>query len=306
MVFTRTIRLAYNAVGQSCPKERGIVMPVFTNQASLIYNDVVIDSNIVTGEIIGALTAAKESLTETYQQGDTVTYVVSILNSADTPYTGLVITDDLGAYTAGTMTVRPLDYVEGSLAYYSNGILIPASADADGDTLVITGISVPANGNAVVIYQARVNQFAPLAADAEITNTAVITGAGLAALITVSDTITAASAPQLSITKSLSPETVVDNSEVTYTLTIRNSGNAPASGIVVSDVFDPILTDITVTYNGIPWTEPTNYTYDETTGEFRTAAGQITLPTAQIVQDPETGMVSIIPSTAVIRITGTI
>ncbi len=281
-------------------------MPVFTNQASLIYNDVVIDSNIVTGEIIGALTAAKEALTGTYQQGDTVTYVISIVNSAATPYTELVITDNLGAYTAGTAIVRPLDYVDGSLAYYSDGTLTPASADADGDTLVISGINVPANGNAVVIYQARVNQFAPLAADAEITNTAVITGAGLAAPITVTDTITAASAPQLSITKALSPETVVDNSEVTYTLTLQNMGNAPASGIVVSDVFDPILTDITVTYNGIPWTEPTNYTYNETTGVFRTSAGQITLPAAQIVQDPETGAVSITPSTAVIRITGTI
>jgi hypothetical protein len=69
---------AYNAIGRLCPKERGIDMPVFTNQASLTYNDVVIDSNIVTGEIIGALTAAKTALTSSYQQGDTVTAVIRI------------------------------------------------------------------------------------------------------------------------------------------------------------------------------------------------------------------------------------
>ena len=281
-------------------------MPVFTNQASLTYNDVVIDSNIVTGEIIGALTAAKTALTSSYQQGDTVTYVISITNSSASAYTGLTITDDLGAYTVGALTVRPLDYVDGSLAYYSSGTLTPASADAGGDSLVITGIGGPAGGNAVVIYQARVNQFAPLAQDAQITNTAVITGTGLAAPITITDTITAESAPQLSITKSLSPETVVDNSEVTYTLTIQNTGNAPAEGIVVSDIFDPVLSNISVTYNGVPWTAPANYTYNTGTGVFQTAAGQISLPAAQITQDPETGVVSITPATAVIRITGTI
>ena len=61
-----------------------------------------------------------------------------------------------------------------------------------------------------------------------------------------------------------------------------------------------------MTYNGVPWTAPANYTYNTGTGVFQTAAGQISLPAAQITQDPETGVVSITPATAVIRITGTI
>ncbi len=281
-------------------------MAIFTNQASLTYNDVVIDSNIVTGEIIGALAADKRALTETYRRGDTVTYVISITNSGASAYNNLTITDNLGAYTAGVNEVRPLDYTEGSLAVYVNGVLTPASADAGGDQLVITGVNVPSGGNVLVVYQTQVNAFAPLAAGAQITNTAVLSGAGLSTPITVTETITAAQAPDLSITKSLTPETIVDNSEITYTLTLQNTGNTAAEGIVVTDVFDPVLTDITVTYNGTPWAAPTNYTYDEATGLFRTADGQITLPAATFTQDPATGAVTVTPSTAVIRITGTI
>ena len=281
-------------------------MAVFFNQASLTYNDVVTNSNIVTGEIIGALNADKNALTETYRQGDVVTYAVSIVNSSASPYTALTITDDLGAYTVGTTAVVPLEYVEGSLAYYSNGVLTPATADASGTGLVITGITVPSNGNAVIIYQAEVNEYAPLAADSQITNTAVITGGGLTAPVEVSETITAANQPNLSITKSLSPETVVDNNEITYTLVLRNTGNTAAEGIVVTDVFNPVLSDITVTYNGTPWVSPTNYTYNEITGVFRTVEAQITLPAATFTQDEETGVITVTPSAAVIRITGTI
>ncbi len=281
-------------------------MAVFFNQASLIYNDVVTNSNIVSGEIIGALNAEKRALSETYQQGDLVTYVISITNSSASAYNNLTITDNLGTFTVGTNEVRPLDYEEDSLAVYVNGVLTPASADPGGDQLVITGISVPAGGNALVIYQARVNQFAPLADGSQITNAAQISGAGLTTPITVTETITAETAPQLSITKSLTPETVVDNSEITYTLTLQNTGNAAAEGIIVTDVFDPILSDITVTYNGVPWVSPTNYTYNEATGVFQTTAGQITLPAATFTRDPATGAVTINPSTAVIRITGTI
>lgn len=287
-------------------KEGNISMAVFFNQASLTYNDVVTNSNIVSGEIVGALNAEKNALIETYRQGDTVTYVVSITNSSDAAYTNLTLTDNLGTYTVGTTAVTPLDYVEGSLAYYNNGVLTPAMADASGTDLVITGITVPANGNALVIYQAQLNEYAPLETGSQITNTVEISNGCDNVLAEACETISVAEEPNLSITKSLSPEVVVNNSEITYTLVLQNTGNTAAEGIVVTDVFDPVLSDISVTYNGTPWVLSTNYTYDETTGVFRTIEGQITLPAATFTQDEATGVVTVNPSVAVIRITGTI
>ena len=90
-------------------------MATFNNTATLSYNGQVTNSNVVTGEIVDAISATKTILDSTYSAGDTLTYVISIINSASTPITGISVTDNLGAYTtqAGA-TVYPLDYVEGT------------------------------------------------------------------------------------------------------------------------------------------------------------------------------------------------
>ena len=53
-----------------------------------------------------------------------------------------------------------------------------------------------------------------------------------------------------------------------------------AAAIVITDTFDPRLTDLTVTLNGTALTAPTQYTYDAATGVFATAAGVVTVPAA--------------------------
>ena len=136
-------------------------MPTFTNQATLSYNAGVANSNIVTGEIIQVLSATKTVLDSGYRPGDPVTYIVTLVNSGTAPYTGLTVTDDLGAYTLGSTTVYPLDY-SGNVNYYVNGTLQPEPAVTQGPPLVFSGISVPAGGNALLIYQATPNGFAPL------------------------------------------------------------------------------------------------------------------------------------------------
>ena len=47
---------------------------------------------------------------------------------------------------------------------------------------------------------------------------------------------------------------------------------------MITDTFDPVLSNISVTFNDTAWKETTNYTYDETTGLFATLAGEITVP----------------------------
>jgi len=284
-------------------------MAIFTNQATLSYNNTTTTSNIVTGEILEVLSAAKNAIDDEYSFGDTVTYVISIINTGTAPFNGLTITDDLGAYTVGGVTRTPLTYVDGSLAYYANGVLQTGATAVAGPPLVISGINVPAGGNAVVIYEARVNEFAPLASGSTIVNSATVSGAGLSTPIEVSDTITIADAAQLSITKSLTPETVAENGQLTYTFTIQNTGNTATvstDNATITDLFNPILENITVALNGTVLTEGPQYTYDETTGLFQTVAGVVTVPAATYTQDPVTGQWNIVPGVTVLTVTGTV
>lgn len=283
-------------------------MPTFTNQATLSYNAGVANSNIVTGEIIQVLSATKTVLDSGYRPGDPVTYIVTLVNSGTAPYTGLTVTDDLGAYTLGSTTVYPLDY-SGNVNYYVNGTLQPEPAVTQGPPLVFSGISVPAGGNALLIYQATPNGFAPLGVESEITNTATVNGAGLTAPITASATLAGNTEPQLSISKTLSPTTVSENGTITYTFLIENRGATAAEetdNLSVTDTFDPILSNLTVTLNGVTLASPADYTYDAATGLFTTVPGRITVPAATFTQDPATGAYTTVPGTAILQVTGTV
>ena len=284
-------------------------MPSFTNQATLSYNNITTSSNVVTGQLLEVLSATKTALVDTYSAQDVVTYVVSILNSGTTALNGLTVTDDLGAYSFGGQTLYPLDYIPGSVRLFINGVLQPAPSATAEPPLVISGINIPAGSNAVLVYEARVNQFAPLAEGSAINNTATVSGGGLSAPVSAEETITAASQPQLTISKSLCPATIAENGQLTYTFVIQNSGSQPAmagDSIIVRDLFDPILEGLTVTLDGEPLAAGVGYTYNQATGEFATIAGQITVPAAAYVQDPATGLWVIQPGVAVLTVTGTV
>lgn len=283
-------------------------MAIFTNQATLRYNGNVVNSNITTGEIVEVLSASKTAVVDTYTTGSQITYIINIVNAGTTAYTGITITDDLGEYDFGTEQLVPLDYEDGSVKYFVDGVLQPAPAVSVGAPLIISGITVPAGGEATIAYAVTANEFAPMNLEGEITNTAVISGDGFTD-ITVSETVSAQAGARLSITKAVSPTTVAENGRITYTFTIQNTGNAPvvaADNATVTDTFNPILSDIVVTYNGTTWTEPTNYTYNETTGLFATVPGQITVPAATYSQDATTGEWIVEPGVSVLTVTGTI
>lgn len=282
-------------------------MAIITNQARLSYSGGVASSNITTGEIVAVLSASKTALEESYSAGDNITYIISIVNTGTSAYSDLTVTDDLGAYTYGTTTLTPLDYREGSLRYYTNGVLQAAPTVSTDTSLTISGIAVPAGGNATLIYAASTNGYASPLSGGTIVNTAVISGSGLSD-ITVSESVTADSSAELSITKAMSPVVVAENGRITYTFTIQNSGNAAANAtddVILSDTFTPILNDITVTYNGTAWSEGTEYTYSETSGEFATVSGAITVPAAAFTQDAS-GEWTVDPGVAVITVSGTV
>ena len=283
-------------------------MASFTNQAHLSYNGRSVASNVVTGQMLSPLTLTKTAVVDTYAPTDTVTYVITIVNCGATAYTDLTLTDDLGAYAAGGQTVYPLSYTPDSAAWFINGTR-QADPTASGAPLVISGLSVPAGGNAVILYEAATTDAAPLAEGSEITNAVTLTGSGIGTPLTAQATVTVEAQANLRITKSLSPAVVAENGSLTYTFLIQNEGNLPAgpeAAVVVTDTFDPILRDLTVTLNDLPLAVTTGYTYDESTGAFATVAGQITVPAATFSQSTETGDWETVPGEAVLTVTGTV
>ena len=283
-------------------------MAIFTNQATLIFNGQSTSSNVTTGEFITGLTLTKTAIIGEYGRGDSVSYVVTITN-AGAAVTGATLTDDLGAYTVGANTVYPLTYVAGSLLYYRNGAPAVGAVAAGGPPLVITGIDVPAGGNVQLVYAAAVNEYAPLALGSDITNTASLSGTGVTEPTEDTATVAAKDEVALTIAKAICPAVVNDDGTLTYTFIIQNTGNTEVvatDNVVVQDTFNPILNPIAVTYNGTVWTENVEYTYDETTGEFATLPGNITVSAATFAQDPTTGVYSMTPGVTVITVTGTV
>ena len=282
----------------------------FTNQATLSYTGATVQSNVAVGSVEGTLSAAKQAVAEQYGAQDTVTYIISVVNSGVNAATGLTVTDDLGAYAFGAGTVQPLTYVDGTVRYYIDGVLQPSPTvtASDTDGLVITGVSVPAGGSAMLVYSATVNEYAPLDQGASVTNTVVVSGETVCD-VTAQETVDAVSAADVELLKSVTPVPVAENGTLTYTFLLRNTGNTAvtaAENAVISDTFAPVLTDISVTLNGAPLAETTGYTYDETSGVFITVQGVITVPEATYTQDPDTGAWAVTPGTAELTVTGTV
>lgn len=284
-------------------------MAIFSNQATLTYNGNSTNSNIAYGEILDVLAATKTAIEGSYTPGAPVTYVVTLRNTGNAPLTGLTVTDDLGGYLFNGQTVYPLTYVDGTAALFADGVPQAAPAVTAGPPLTVTGITVPAGGDVVLVYQARVNAFADPAAGGTINNTVTVTGDGLSAPVTATETVTAATAPALTISKSITPAQVVDNDRVTYTFVIQNSGNeavVATDNAAITDTFDPILTDLVVTFNGAAWTEGVQYNYNEATGLFTTVPGQILVPAATYTRDAVTGAYTVTPGIVTLTVTGTI
>ena len=140
-------------------------MATFTNQATLTYNGQTVNSNTVTGQMISPLTMTKTTLDDVYATGDTITYVVSLVNDGSTTYDDLTLTDNLGSSEVGGEEMSyPLSYVPNSIRYFINGVLQSAPTVSPEEPLTVTGISVPAGGNTMLIYETEVTAAAPLTA----------------------------------------------------------------------------------------------------------------------------------------------
>jgi len=279
----------------------------YQNQAQLSYRTVTVNSNTAIGEILEPLSVAKTASPDTYTAGQSVTYAVSLVNAGPSTLSGLTLRDDLGAYTVGTEVFVPLSYEPDSVRLFVGGVLQSAPTVEAGPPLVISGLSLPAGQDLVLLYRASLTPFAPPAPESVITNTATVSG--IASAVTAQATINALAEPLLSVQKSIEPIPVAEGGEVTYTFLIRNEGGGATvddDAVTLSDLFDPILTGVSASLDGTPLVLGTDYTYDPQTGLFATLPGRIALPAAAFERDAQTGAWTVVPSSVTLTVTGRI
>jgi len=233
-------------------------------------------SNVATANLIEqfSLSGVKRVQNASFRPGEILSYYITATNTGTDSLYNLTIVDDLGG--AGT----PLSFVDGSAYVSINGTIssiIPTSVNP----LTFTIGSVVGSGDIVTVdFLVRVNSAISNEVE-EITNTSTITaneGSATGPILTLSPnpsvTILREEYASVTITKSVSETNISEGEQFFYTLELENSGNLPATGVVLTDVLPEGFTvnSITSTTNGITTTyASTDYTID--------ASNTLTLPT---------------------------
>lgn len=286
-------------------------MAQITNRANLTftYGGVTgsATSNLATATLLDPLSVEKTSVGNTYRAADKVTYVLSVQNNGNTTLTDVTLTDNLGTYpSANGVAVTPLTYNDNATLYISGIFSGPIEGTATANSVTFTIPALAPGANAMVLYEAVTNAYTPTAPGSSITNTVTVTATSVTAPLTATHTITAEDYADISILKEMSPDPISDGDLITYTFTITNMGNTDATGVVLTDAFNPIPNAITVTVGG-QTVSPNDYTYENGLLTLPTGEGfSITVPAASVTTDPVTGAVTTTPGTLVITVTGTI
>ena len=284
-------------------------MASFFNQATLIFGGRRANSNVTESEIVDTLSLTKTAITQSYSSDSGIVYAVSIANNGTTSAAGINLNDSLGSYELSGNTVYPLAYVGGSLKYFIDGILQPTPSVNAGPPLTISGLTIPAGSNALLIYEARTNEFSPLAQGSSITNQINSESESSCTALSGSATLPVSEEAIPVITKFACSDSVVCGGEISYTFVLQNLGNTAVvatDNLLVEDVFNPILSISAVTLDGAPLALGAGYSYNSSTGEFSTLPGVITIPAATYVQDPVTGVITTTPGVAILTVTGTV
>ena len=219
-------------------------------------------SNLAEVELESSITLTKNPLRESYLESSLLTYILTVQNTAATALTGIRIEDDLGTFSFNAGELTPLTY-GGNSVLLINGQDASAQLTVDSSdpsSLVFLIPSLAAGAVANIIYDATVNEFAPLESDGSITNTATLTADSDCASDTATATVNAQIGANVTVFKQMYPNPVICGDTLTYFIRLYNYGNAIAEDVVLTDAFDPAPASITVSRNGV-LLNATDYTY---------------------------------------------
>lgn len=264
-----------------------------------------VSSNIATTNLITeyAISGTKNSLNTAFRAGENITYYITISNDGTSPLYNVTVTDNLG----GAPT--PLTFVDSSAVLNINGAnsqIIPTSVNP---LTFVLPIPLNAGDLATITYIARVGS-AISETLTEITNIATIQaneGSVTGNLITVSPsptlTLPLEDYADVSMSKAVSTNEISVGEIFSYTITLTNSGNLDATGVIITDVLPEnfVISSITSLTNGVLTTfSSSDYVVDS-------ATNTLTLP------DTSSSLSIIVPAsttagdgTTVITITGSI
>lgn len=262
-------------------------------------------SNVATTNLITeyAISGYKESLNSAFRAGENITYYVHISNDGTSPLYNVTVSDDLGG--SGT----PLSFVESSAVLNLNGSNQTITPTSVNPLTFVLPSALAAGDLATLTYVARVNS--GISDDVtEITNTATIQaneGSSTGSLISVSPsptvTLELEDYANVTMSKSVSTNEITVGETFSYTITLSNSGNLDATGVIITDILPTNFTisSITSVTNGVLTTFDTgDYTVDPTTNT-------LTLPntsSAQTITVPATTSAG--DGTTIVTITGSI
>ncbi len=284
-----------------------------TNQARLSYlyggsTRGTATSNVATATLQDSLEATKTSLETSYRANDEITYILTLSNNCCSGEGQVTIADNLGSYTPDgcQSPVNPLTYT-GPANLYIDGVLSTSLQvdSSDATEVKFTVPSLAAGSNAIIVYKAQVNEFADLTSGAGIENTATFSLAGpCVQTVEVSDTLPVADYADVSIVKSMSACPNGCNA-ITYTFDLYNYGNAEATNVVLTDLFNPVPVITGITVDGEEF-GAANYDFSGGTLTLPggTASETITVPAATITAAC-TGT-TVVPGTAEIVVSGTV
>ena len=124
--------------------------------------------------------------------------------------------------------------------------------------------------------------------------------------VVLAATVSAEAYGDLRVIKSVCPNPVVCGEQINYIIDLYNYGNNEVGNVVLSDTFDPLLTDLNVSVDGsvIPASQ---YDYINGTLTLPNRSGsEITVPAASFTRNGQSGAVNINPGHVRITLSGSI
>ena len=228
--------------------------------------------------LVPALTITKTANTTAAVPGATVTYTITVADTGQTPYTGATVTDSL-------------DGVLGDAAYNNDAAASAGSVSYASPDLTWTG-DLAVGGTVTITYSVTVRD--PDTGGKLMVNFVTSTDPGSTCPFdspnpgcTVSIPVLT---PALTIVKTASAASATPGQQVTYTITVTDSGQTPYTAAVVTDDLTGILddaaygADAAATRGAVSYASPVlTWTGNLTPGQAATITYTVT------VDNPETG-----------------